>query len=227
MSKEQLSPDMCSEIDRLGLERSWFQWVVDQEGLEFARFCLSKRTKEADLFDLWYPRAASFAVERRSQSPLPVNDDLSSMDAATLRILEPKIRDAERVPCKGNYTAAFFTAPLHALPLVSELWPSSYRNPIFLTPAELAEWRQLYDSGESDQESWWFVFQDWNAEPNPASDSFWLRDTPIQGADDVTPVLVTWGLCWGSLAGGHHAELWGVDADGKERFLQDVGDVQY
>ena len=225
--KEFLTPEMCAEIDRLGLDRGWFQWVVDEEGLDFGQFALSQRTKESRRFDKWYPRLSEFAAAKRSQSPLPTNDAIGLLDAATLRILEPKIRDAEHVPCKGSFTAAFFNAPLHVLPLVTISWPSTYRNPVFLTPDELTEWRQTYDSEEDDRESWWFVFQDWNAEVNPSSDSFWLRDTTIEPADGHTLVLITWGLCWGSLAGGHRAELWGIDADGNESFLQDLGDVTY
>src|SRR5687768_14765326 len=107
------------------------------------------------------------------------------------------------------------------------LWPASYRHPVFLTPDELTEWRRIYDSEETQQEAWWFVFQHWDAETNPPPDSFWLRDTPLQVPEGIVPVLITYGLCWGSLAGGDHAELWGIDADGKERFLEDIADVTY
>ncbi len=148
-------------------------------------------------------------------------------DRSCAVILEPKIRDAERVPCSGNYTAAFFAAPFHVLPFVVSQWPSRYRHPVFITPDELAEWRKIYDAEESDQESWWYVFQDWDAQLNPSPDSFWLRDAPVKIPTDVTPTLIVWGLCWGSLAGGHRAELWGIDRTGNESFLQDVGDVMY
>ncbi len=225
--KESLSPEMCAEIDRLGFERSWFQWVVDEEGLKFAAYCLSQRTKEASLFDKWYPRLAEFANTKRSQTPMPMSETLGLFDAATRRILEPKIVNAERVPCGGNFTAAIFTAPLHVLPFIVTQWPSNYRHPVFLTPSELTEWRQTYDAEEDDQESWWYVFQDWDAELNPSPDSYWLRDTKIECVSNLTPVLIVHGLCWGSLAGGHHAELWGVDISGQESFLQDLGEVTY
>ena len=225
--KEILTPEMGAEIDRLGLDRSWFQWVVDEEGLEFCRYCLMQQTKSSELFDKWYPRLCEFVAAKRRETPLPVGGSMELLDAATQRILEPKIRDAERVPCRGNYTAAFFTAPLHLLPIVAAEWPSSYRHAVFLTPDELAEWRKIYTAEEPDQESWWFVFQDWDAQLNPSSDSFWLRDVPLPRASGITPVLVVWGLYWGSLAGGHRAELWGIDQAGNEAIVQDLGDVTY
>lgn len=91
----------------------------------------------------------------------------------------------------------------------------------------MTEWRSLYDAEETDQDSWWYVFQDWDAQLNPSADSFWLRDMSVQHDIGITPALIVWGLCWGSLAGGHHAELWGIDHAGNESFLQDVGDVTY
>ena len=225
--REQPTSEMCAEIDRLGLERNWFQWVVDEEGLEFGRFALTQRTKESQLFDKWYPRLTDFVADKRRQNPFPDQRLMGVLDAATQRILEPKIRDAERVPCGGNFTAAFFSAPLHILPFVVSQWPSTYEHAVFMTPDELAEWQQIYDAEESDKESWWHVFQDWDAQLNPASDSFWLRDMTVQQPDGVTTVLIVWGLCWGSLAGGHRAELWGIDSDGSESLLQHVGDVTY
>jgi hypothetical protein len=216
---------MCAEIDRLGLDRGRFQWIVDEEGLDFGKSCLSQRTKESKLFDKWFPRLTEFARSIRSQSPFPSSDGLGLLDAATLRILEPKVADAEHVPCLGNFTAAFFTAPLHVLPFVTTSWPSTYRNPVFLTPDELKEWQQIYDADEKDQESWWFVFQHWDTEINPAADSFWLRDRPVQPAKGRTLALISCGLYWGSLAGGSVAELWEIDADGTEAFLEIVGDI--
>ncbi|HUG66910.1 MAG TPA: hypothetical protein VMM76_04100 [Pirellulaceae bacterium] len=226
-SQEQLTSEMYAEIDRLGLERSWFQWIVDQDGLEFGQFALSQTTKRSHLFDKWYPRLTEFATAKRRQAPLPDRNSIDVTNAATRRIIEPKIRDAERVPCRGNFTAAFFTAPLHILPFVISEWPSTYRHPVFLTSDELTEWRYIYNAEETDQESWWYVFQDWDAQLNPSSDSFWLRDMALPQIDGTTPVLVVWGLCWGSLAGGHHAELWQIDDGGKEVFLRDVGDLTY
>jgi hypothetical protein len=225
--KEQLTPEMCAEIDRLGFERSWFQWIVDEEGLEFGRFALSQRTKESQLFDKWHPRLTGFVADKRRHTPLPDRGSMGAVDAATHRILEPKIRDAERVPCGGNFTAAFFSAPLHVLPLVVSEWPSTYQHPVFVTPDELTEWHNIYDAEESDRDSWWYVFQDWDAQVDPPPDSLWLRDRAVQQPDGVTPVLVVWGLCWGSLAGGRRAELWGIDSDGSESLLQHLGDVTY
>lgn len=225
--KQNLTAEMCEEIDRLGLERGSVQWVVDQEGLELGRYFFAQRAKEAKLFDLWYPRVVEFATLKRSQWPLSLNGALGPIDAATLRILETKIQNAERVPCRGNFTAAFFSAPPHVLPLVASLWPSNYRHPIFLTADELAEWQMRYRSEEPDQESSWFVLQDWNAQVNPSADSDWFRHAPLQVPDGLTPVLVTWGLCWGSLAGGQKVELWGIDPDGGEKLIQFLCDVTY
>ena len=225
--KEILTAEMCAEIDRLGLDRNWFQWVVDEEGLEFGRFALSQRTKESQLFDKWHPRLTDFVASKRRQTSFPDPASIDVLDAATKRILEPKIRDAERVPCRGDFTAAFFTAPIHMLSFVASEWPSTYRHPVFVTPDELAEWRMIYDAEENDENRWWYVFQDWDAQLNPSADSFWLRDMTLQHDADVTPALIVWGLCWGSLAGGHRAELWGIDKAGNESFLQDIGDVTY
>ncbi len=227
LSREKLTTDMIAEIERLGLSQAWFQWVVDEEGLDFVRFGLAQRTKEAALFEKWYPRLKTFVAEKRIHSPLPDVKTLARDEASTLRILEPKIRDAEHVPCRGNFTAAFFSAPLHVLPCVMSDWPSTYKNPVFLTPEELVEWRSIYQANEPDQDAWWFVFQDWDADWQLKEDSFWLRDHAFHVADGLKPLLVVCGMYWGSLAGGHRAELWGVDEHGDGSFIEFLADVTY
>jgi hypothetical protein len=219
-----LTHEMCAEIDRLGLKRDWFQGIVDDEGLEFGRLCLARLSKEATLFERWFPRLVEYAAAKRLKTPFPDKDALGPLDAATFRILEPRIRDCEHVPCSGNFTAAIFSAPVHVLPLVAQLWPSSYRHPVFLTPDESREWWQAYRGEEDDQDDpWWFVCQDWDAEIKPSFDSFWLPDTKAQDLRGLTPVVITCGLRWGSLAGGEQTELWGINESGKASLLQELG----
>jgi hypothetical protein len=227
LGRELLTSEMRAEIDRLGLDQERFQRTVDNEGLEFGKFCLSHCSKEANLFERWYPRLTEYCIAKRSQSPFPNKDSLDLVDAATFRILEPKIRNCEHVPCRGNFTVAFFTAPLHVLPLVAQLWQSSYRHAVFLTPEELAEWQRIYASEEADQDSWWFIFQDWNAEIKPFPDPCWLKEASFEDAPGLTYVLITCGLSWGLLAGGYKTELWSIDKAGKESFVLDVCIADY
>ncbi len=144
-----------------------------------------------------------------------------------MAVLKDLIRDAEHVPCGGSFTAAFFSAPLHVLPCVMAEWPSTYRNPIFLTPTELKEWRTIYEQGGIDKDSWWFVFQDWDADWNPEKESFWLENEEFKTSDGSTPLLIVQGLYWGSLAGGHRAEMWGIDVNGHGRLDRLLSDVTY
>ncbi len=106
-------------------------------------------------------------------------------------------------------------------------WPATYKNPIFLTPAELNEWRAIYDKEEQDKDSWWFVFQDWDAEWEPAEDSFWLKHKEFKTPDGSTPLLIVHGLYWGALAGGHRAELWGIDGQGLGHMVKILSDITY
>lgn len=161
------------------------------------------------------------------ESAFPDPSGMALSDAATKRILEGKIRDSERVPCDGDFTAAIFTAPIHVLDCVIALWPSTYRNAVFLTPDELRAWRTIYEAEEPDQDSWWFVFQEWDVQLNPPSDSFWLEDSAAHCDAGMTPVLIVCGLSWGSLAGGQRAELWSIAESGSERFVGIVGDVTF
>jgi hypothetical protein len=227
LSRECLSTDMLNEIGRLGLSRDWFDRLVKDEGLEFAGFCLDARSKEAALFEKWFARTKDFVSQCREKNPFPDSENLNFHDRASLSVLRDMINDAEHVPCSGNYTAAFFTAPIHILPYIKREWPSTYKHPIFLTPTELKEWRTIYDIEEQDKESWWFVFQDWNAEWNPDRGSFWLENEEFTVNEGATPLLIVHGLYWGSLAGGHRAELWGIDGNGEAQMVKILSDVTY
>lgn len=225
--KESLTEDMCTEIDRLEIDREWIQKIVDDGGLEFGRFFISQRTKESQLFDRWFPHLRQFADSKRSQHPFPDPESLNPLDAATKRILDPKIRDAEHVPTRDRFIAAIFTAPLHVLPTVMSEWPSSYKNTIYLTPEELEEWRAIYDAEEPDKDSWWFVFQWWEAQLNPPPDSFWLQHVPPQQSTELTRVLIITGLSWGSLQGGENIEFCEIDRNGQISPLQSLGDTTF
>ena len=156
--------------------------------------------------------------------PIPTDDQLSTSDLIARRILEPKIAPAERVPQSGKFSAAFFTAPLSVLRAVKTEWPAEYRNAVFLTPDELREWNAQYD--EPGDPEWWYCFQDWNVEFDPPSDSFWLEHSEYTVPDDAQAAIATWGLSWGSLAGGVKAELWYIE-NGTETLLGDLGDVTF
>lgn len=106
-------------------------------------------------------------------------------------------------------------------------WPSTYRNPIFLTQTELDEWHTIYNNEEQDKDSWWFVFQDWSAEWNPDRGSFWLKNDEFTTNDGSKPLLIVHGLYWGALKGWHRAELWGIDGNGAGRMVKLLSNVEY
>lgn len=221
----KLPPEMLAEIARLGHKPEGIEWVAQQEGLEFARYYLQKQSESAALFEKWFPRLCEFAKEKRLASPVPDDSRLTPEALIHRRILCEKITSAERIPQSGNFNASIFSAPLSVLPLVMADWPSTYRHPVFLTPEEKREWYDRYD--EPDDAPWWFCFQDWNVEVDPGPDSYWLEHSVHTVPEDAVPLVVSWGLAWGSLAGGQKAELWCVGADGVERRLGDLGDVTF
>lgn len=225
--KGQLTDEMCAEIDRLGLAQSWFQRVNDEHGLASCKSMLSHYTTGSLRFDRWYPRLVEFAAEKRRESPMPDPRSISLFDAAIVRILQPKIRGAEHVPCPGNYTAAIFTAPLCVLPLVKSEWPANYRHHVFLTPDELKEWYDIYPVKEDDEQPGWCVYQTWGAQRDLLEDPRWECHVPVQERAGGTPVMITWSLSWGMLAGGGGGELWHVDSTGKEKPLGYAFDATY
>ncbi|WP_283431300.1 hypothetical protein [Neorhodopirellula lusitana] len=176
------------------------------------------------MFDKWYPNLQDFSQTKRAATPIPRNDHFTANDVLARRILEPKIAPSERVPQRGNCCAAFFTAPLAVLPLVMNEWPSEYRNAVFLTPDELREWNSQYD--EPEDARWWYCFQNWDVDFDPPSDSFWLEHSEYVIPAHARSAIATWGLSWGSLAGGVKAELWSIE-NGTEQLMGLLGDATF
>lgn len=220
----ELPQDMLDEIERLGESPERIKWVAREENLDFARYFLKNLTESSQLFDKWFPKLKDFERAKRAAAPIPADDQLTPNDVSAKRILQPKIAPAERVPQSGNFCAAFFTAPLAVLPLVNNEWPSQYRNAVFLTPDELREWNSQYD--EPEDAHWWYCFQNWDVEFDPPSDSFWLEHCDYAIPPSALTAIATWGLSWGSLAGGIKAELWIIE-NGTETLLGDLGDVTF
>lgn len=217
--------EMLKELERLGESPVLIEQIGNRHGAESARNFVESLVESAVWFDKWFPKLQAFAASCREEVPFPTTASLSPIDQAVQRILIPKITDAGRVPQRGNYTAAIFSAPLSVLPFVTSDWPSSYPNAVFLTPDELMRWHEFY--GEGDDAPWWYCFQDWNAELDPPSDSFWLDGASYSVPPECHSLLVSWGLQWGSLAGGSQSELWCVDRAGTERLLGPLGSIDY
>lgn len=215
---------MLNEIERLGESLDRIEWVAREENLDFARYFLKRLTESSRLFDKWFPMLKDFELAKRSATLIPSDDQLTSDDLIARRILQPKIAAAERVPQNGNFCAAFFTAPLCVLSIVTNEWPSEYRNAIFLTPDELDEWNTQYN--EPDDAHWWYCFQNWNVEFNPSSDSFWLEGSEYAIPDGASSAIATWGTSWGSLAGGITGELWCIE-NGSERRLGELAAIDF
>ncbi len=221
----KLPEDMIGEIERLGEHRKLIERIADDNGLEFTRGFLQGITDSAALFEVWFPQLQEFVEHARQSNPIPAESDLTPIDLAYRRILQPRIASAERVPQRNNFTAAIFTAPLAVLPIVMSEWPSTYRNSVFLTPDELSEWHMIYDRPWYDWElPWWYVFQHWEIQSNPSLDAPWHKIATKGVAEHATPLLVKWEICWGPLFGGNEAELWCVDADGCETHVDDLWD---
>lgn len=209
-SNAALPDSMLAEVDRLGEDRSLLERLAESEGLEFARSLLGDLSTASELFDKWYPRLTQFASAKRGLLPLPADDALTSSEKAARRILHPKIVNAERVPARNHFTAALSSAPLSVLPLVMAEWPSMYRNAVFLTPEETAEWHGQYD--EPSDAPWWCVFQSWDFECFPWDELSGLDPSRMPG---TFPLLITEGLAWGCLAGGGRSEWWASGPDGE------------
>jgi len=216
--------ELYKEIVQLGEDVDQFKRMADQYSLDFVRYYLNQLNKTSQLFRKWFPRLEDFEREHRINNPFPSRDQLTETDQIARRILEPKIATAEKVPQKGNFCAAIFTAPLSVLSLVTEHWPSEYANAVFLTPEELHEWNEQYT--ESDDALWWYCFQNWDLEFDPPSDSFWLNGCEHPIPKDATKIIATWGMSWGSLAGGLTGELWYVE-NGYECFAGNLATIDF
>lgn len=220
-----LPPDIIEEANRLGESVKAIEFVAKSEGVEFARYFLSRISDSSKAFNEWFPQLKAFADSKRADLPIPTRQGLKGLDQAILDILAPKIVDAERVPIRNHFTAAIFTAPIVAHSILQVEWPSTYRNPVFLTPQELREWNEIY-SGPEDS-AWWYAFQDWDVVANPQPDSFWMEHCRYAVGDDSIPLLVSWGLQWGSMAGGQTAELWQLRPDQSIELLGSLGDCSF
>ncbi len=223
----ELPQDILEEIERLGESPEHLKWmarVAREENIDFVRLLVNNLTVTSQLFDKWFPKLKDFERAKRLAAPIPTQGQLTENDLIARRILQPKIASGERVPQRGDFCAAIFTAPLGVLSLVNNGWPSEYRNAVFLTPNELSEWNeqceQPYDA------HWWYCFQDWNVEFDPPSDSFWLDGCDYIIPDAASSAIATWGMSWGSLAGGVTGELWCIE-NGLERRLGDLAMIDF
>lgn len=229
--KELLTPEMCAEIDRLGLDRERFQRIVDREGIAAAQSSLAYDAREARLFEKWCPRVREFVAAKRERAPFPERDSLDLVSAAICRILEPMIREAERLPRGRKNAVNFFVAPLYILPFVAKQWPAEYPNAILISPEESREWWDIYEAekgpDERDDDFSWYVDYWWIAEANPPLDLECLQSIRYRVTEGVIPVLVTEGLQWGRLAGGTTTVLWEVDGSGTEKYIRTVWDMTF
>ncbi len=229
--KEFLTPEMCAEITRLGLDHERFQRVVDREGIAAARSRLAHDAREARLFEKWCPRVREFVAAKRESVPFPKRDSLDVVCSAICRILEPMIREAERLPRGRKNAVNFFVAPLYILPFVAKQWPAEYPNAILISPEESREWWDIYEAekgpDERDDDFSWYVKYWWIAEANPPLDLECLQRIRHRVTDGVIPVLVTEGLQWGMLAGGSTTVLWEIDGSGTENRIGPVWDETY
>lgn len=214
-----LPEDLIKEIERLGENVATFEWIANSEGLDFARTFAASIARTARLFEKWFPRLEDF---HEQQCKVRVDKTDSRIAESINRILLPKIVDAERVPQRNSFTATIFTAPFCAHEILKENWPGDYPNSVILTPEETERWHKIYDEQSDD---WWFTFQDWDVTVNPPGDSFWLEHCEYSVPPDSQSLLVIWGLQWGSLAGGHQAELWHLPENGLEVLLGSLGDI--
>lgn len=214
----ELPADMLLEIERVGEDRAQIEYWMREEGLEFARAMVNHTAQEVALSQKWFPVLRQFAHEKRQANPLPDDASLSSADHAIRRILEPKIKTEGALPQLRESRVPVFSAPLPALALAMAEWSSTYANPVFLTPEELQEWRSLYRVDED--APWWNFFYCWEAELDTVLEEAW-KISPL--APGTRPLLITWGSCVGPLAGSWSHELWGIDANGVEVFIEDLG----
>lgn len=221
----KLPADIVEEASRLGESLKAIELVADSEGIDFARYFLSRLSDSARVFEEWFPRLTAFADAKRSEHRLPFEQDLTTLDCAIRQILEPKVVGAERVPVRNHFTAAIFTAPIVMHSLLKIEWPAAYPNAVFLTPMELREWNEIYTGPEDS--CWWYVMQDWDVVANPEPSSFWMQHCRYAIPDGSIPLLVSWGLQWGSMAGGQRAELWHLPQGGTAQRLGSLGDCSF
>lgn len=221
--KPQLTPAMRVEIARLGLALDYFQHVAESQGLEACQGLLEYEARAKALFDQWYPRLRAFAEARRAARLGSAGDSVGGIEAATLRMLAPKIQQLRAKPDERGHRAALFIAPRHMLPALEADWPSAFRHAVYLTPEEAAEWWSACESDALEQLHLWCVEYRWDAQVNPSADTYWLRDSQVSLPTEGTPVLVEWGECSGPLAAEAGAELWVIDKTGCERFVQRIG----
>lgn len=214
----ELPADTASEIERVGEDRAQIEYWMREEGLEFARAMLNRTAEELALYQKWLPVLQQFVHEKRLANPLQEDESLSNVDHAIRRILWPKIKNDDALPQLRESRVPIFSAPLPALPLVMAEWSSTYANPIFLTPEELQEWRSLYCVDED--APWWNFYYSWDAELDAVPDEAWNISLLPPG---TRPLMITWGSCVDPLAGSWSQELWGINANGAEVFIEDLG----
>jgi hypothetical protein len=217
--KMTLPQEIVLDLEQLGVDIAPYEQLANMKGVDVVRRIVQMEVEEVTVFREWYPRLAAFAVAKRQSTPLPLPSELTEEDHAFRRILEPKIRDAERVPVRGRATAVVFTAPLCTLSIVKSQWPGSVDNAVFLTREELREWNDNHDYSAS--EFWWCVRQWWDVSDHDKEGS----TMPALAPDEV-PWFVSSGLCWGGLAGGEDTELWAWNGR-KERFVQELSVSQF
>ena len=220
-----LPPDIADQLSELGEDAARYEWIAESEGDDFLRGFVGKLVESAALFDESHPRLAEFAAQQRAANPVPQQSDADAFTLAQHRILKPLVDDAERVPIRGTHTSAIFYAPLNCLSLLLNSWPANVPNAVFLTPEEFKEWNQTYELPEG--VFWWFVFQWWAIDFKISENSIWFFNSkPKTFPANVTPMLVTYGLQWGGLAGGERADLWAWDGE-RETFIENVGDCSF
>ena len=117
-----------------------------------------------------------------------------------------------------------FLAPLHALSLVQQAWPGTVRNAVYMTSEEWKEWNEVYQP--SDEGFWWHALQWWSIECEIPELSIWFLEEKPVFPPGIMPMLVTYGLMWGDMAGGETADLWSWDSE-RETFIENLGGCDF
>ena len=216
--------DIADQITELGEETARCEWILKTHGELLLRGFVAKLKETAGLFNEWHPRLVEFARQKRQSRPLPEPAAWDALTLAQHRILKPLIENAERVPIRGHFTSAIFSAPFSSLQLLLCSWPAEVPSAVFLTPKELQEWNKICEPPR--EALWWFALQWWNIESENLEKSRWFCGVPPAVPRGVTPLLVTYGMDWGDLAGGEKADLWTWDGQ-RERFVKNVGIMDY
>ena len=219
-----LPADIAAQLAYLGRDVARYKDIANKEGVDFLRMLVGKLVESAALFDEWHPRLVQFAAQKRLAGPLPSTTAREALEAAMQRILQSAIENAERVPTVGRHTSVVFCVPLKYLPMLRKSWPAEVLNAIFLTPDELREFKAMCDAPESAQ--WWYAFQWWSIQTEIPATSMWFSHPKPKLPANVTPLFVTSGLQWGSLAGGERADLWTWDG-AHEQFHSVIGDCSF